>query len=312
MTILICHLSLTKKQKAKYFNMEKYKILLCLLTHHKIDKLKRLIKSVKQIQEDSLIELEPIIIVNTLNDNYYKEVLNEGFPFKIIRTKSNGKPGMGKNSCRELFLKSDADFLSQVDGDDWLYPTWAKSISQHIYQYPNLDVLGLLPVDLVSNNERGGHMFSCGFNNQYYGCVWGISLVNRPSHGAGEGHWVNHQQPQSFDRIVLQSKLSAIYKMSEYIPNGEDHLYSIKLLSLHQKRKIRYFTTMSSDLYIHDCTLDDNIQKIFSQTDYVEEMKKEMFKHVLPWRSSQEELPVIFNELLLSQEAKAIYIKETF
>ena len=292
--------------------MKKHKILLCLLTHHKIDKLKRLIKSVKEIKEDPLIEIKPIIVINTLNDSFYQEVLKEDFSFEIIRTKSNGKPGLGKNSCRDIFLKSDANFLSQVDGDDWLYPTWAKSISQHLYQYPNLDVLGLLPVDLISTYRQEGHIFNCGSNNQYYGCVWGISLVKRPTHGAGKGHWVDDQRPLSFDRIILQSKLSAIYKMSEDIPNGEDHAYSIQLLSQHQKRKIRYFVTMSSDLYIHDCTLDDNIQKTFSQIDYVDKMKNEMLKHIHPWRSSQEELPIIYNDLLINAKDKELYIKETF
>ena len=219
--------------------MKKHKILLCLLSHHRIDKLKRLVNSVKQIEEDPLIELEPIIVINTLNDSYYQEVLNEGFSFSVVRTESNGKPGTGKNSCRELFLGSDADFLSQVDGDDWLYPTWSKSMSQHLFQYPNIDVLGLIPVDLVDHHNRGGHSFKCGPNNEYTGGVWGISLVKRPAHGAGEGDWVKHRKPNSFDRIILQSKLSAIYKMSEDIPNGEDHAYSIQLLSLHQKRKIR-------------------------------------------------------------------------
>jgi len=292
--------------------MKKHKILLCLLSHHRIDKLKRLVNSVKQIEEDPLIELEPIIVINTLNDSYYQEVLNEGFSFSVVRTESNGKPGAGKNSCRELFLWSDADFLSQVDGDDWLYPTWSKSMSQHLFQYPNIDVLGLIPVDLVDHHNRGGHSFKCGPNNEYTGGVWGISLVKRPTHGAGEGDWVKHRKPNSFDRIISQSKLSAIYKMSEDIPNGEDHAYSIQLLSLHQKRKIRYFVTMSSDFYIQDLTISDSIQKSFSQIDHIEEMKTEMLKYINPQRSDLNELPVIYNDILINAKDKELYIKKTF
>ena len=41
-------------------------------------------------------------------------------------------------------------------------------------------------------------------------------------------------------------------------------------------------------------------------------MKDEMLKLVRPYRSSQEELPVIFNDLLLSHEEKAIFIAESF
>lgn len=290
----------------------KYKIFLCLLTNHNINKLKRLVKSVENIIPDNLIEIDPVIVVNTLDDDYYNQIKDENFSFRVERTESNGKPGMGKNSCRELFLKSDANFLSQVDGDDWLYPTWAKSMAQHIYQYPNIDVLGLIPVDIVSPNELGGHTFKCGDNNQYYGNVWGISLVKRPNHGPGVGHWVDTPIPNSFDRIILQSKLSATEKMHLQIANGEDHLYSIQLLRLHQNRKLRYFLTMSSDLYIQDSTLVDSIQKTFPFNEHVKNMKTEMLKHVDKARSSQEELPIIYNDILIRSADKEIYIKETF
>lgn len=290
----------------------KHKILITLLTNHKLDKLKRLVKSVETIIPNDSIEIEPVIVVNTLNDDYYNQVINEGFSVKVIRTESNGKPGMGKNSCRDLFLASDANFMSQVDGDDWLYPTWAESIAHHLQQYPNIDALGLVPVDLVAPVAPGGYGFRCGPDNKYYGGVWGVSLFKRADHGPGEGHWVNEVHPTSFDRIVLQSRLSAIHRMHEDIPNGEDHLYSIQLLKEHQDRKIRYFITMSSDLCISDDTLTDNIQKVFPFEPHIQTMKDKMLQYVHPWRSSQEELPIIWNDLLLSQEAKSIYIKETF
>ena len=120
----------------------KYKILLMLLTNHKLDKLTRLVKAVENLIPEDSIEIKTVIVVNTLNDNYYDEVKNAGFSFNVVRTESNGKPGKGKNTCRDLFLNSDADFMSQVDGDDWLYPTWAKSMAQHINHYPNMDALG--------------------------------------------------------------------------------------------------------------------------------------------------------------------------
>ena len=251
----------------------KYKILLTLLTNHKLDKLTRLVKSVEGFIPDDSIEIKTVIVVNTLNDDYYNEVKNAGFSFDIVRTESNGKPGKGKNSCRDLFLKSDADFMSQVDGDDWLYPTWTKSMAQHIHHYPNIDALGLLPVDYVTTYRRGGHEFMVGPNDEFHAGVWGGSLFKRLDHGPGEGHWVNEAHPMNFDRIILQSKLSAEIKMNEDIPNGEDHLYSIQLLKQHQDRKIRYFITMSSDFYISDSTLDDNIQHVFPFEPHIQTMK---------------------------------------
>jgi glycosyltransferase involved in cell wall biosynthesis len=290
----------------------KYKILLCLLTYQRVDKLKRLVKSVENLEPHPLIEIEPLIVVNTLNDEHYEEVLKANFPFKVIRTESNGKPGKGKNSCRKIFLESDADFLSQIDGDDWLYPTYAKSMAQHIEHYPNLDAVGLYPLDIVDHMQRGGYHFTVGDNDEYWGSVWGVSLFKKEDHGPGKGHWVDHEHPTNFDRLLLQSKLSAVEMMDEDIPNGEDHLYSIQLLKLHQDRKIRYFITMSSDLYITDTTLETSIQIEYPFLEHVKTMKDEMLKVVKPYRSSQEELPIIFNELLLFQQDKAAFIKESF
>lgn len=288
------------------------KLFLTLLTHHNLPSLKRLVKSAENQYPESSLDVETVIVVNTLSDEYYQSVLDEKFPFKIVRTDSNGKPGRGKNSCRDLFLKSDADFMSQIDGDDFLYPTFVQSIAQHIQHYPNIDVLGKVPVDLVARHKPGGHNFRCGDNDEFWGGVWGISLIKRPDHGVGKGQWVDEQSPCSYDRILLQSKLSAVIRMDEDIPNGEDHLYSIQLLAEHQKRNLRYFITMSSDLYVTDRTFTNTIQHQFPFKYYIEEMKTKMLKHVQPWRSSQDELPIIFNKLLLSQDEKAVIIKKIF
>ena len=69
---------------------------------------------------------------------------------------------------------------------------------------------------------------------------------------------------------------------------------------------------MCSDLYITDTTLETSIQIEYPFLEHVKTMKDEMLKVVKPYRSSQEELPIIFNELLLFQEDKAVFIKESF
>ena len=289
-----------------------YKLKICLLTHHRLDKLSRLVKSVQDLEPCENLLIEPLIVVNTLNDEYYQQVIDSDFPFTVIRTESNGKPGKGKNSCLRLFLESGADFMSQIDGDDWLYPTFLKSLWQHIKHYPNIDVLGKVPVDLISKDYKGGHKFSVGNENQYVGGVWGVSLINWDNQGPGKAYWVDEDFPPSHDSIILQSRLSAVEKFDEDLPNGEDHLYSIQLLKLHKERKIRYFITTSSDLIISDRTLDDNIQNEFPFSDYVKEMKEKMLKYVNVNRSSQRELPIIYNDLLLSEKEKEEYIKKTF
>tara|TARA_R110001592_G_scaffold96442_1_gene276955 strand:+ start:723 stop:1655 length:933 start_codon:yes stop_codon:yes gene_type:complete len=288
------------------------KILLCMLTHHNLPALKRMVKSVEQQHKEENLIIEPVIVVNTLTDQYYEDVLNEGFSFKVIRTESNGKPGKGKNSCRDLFLKSNADYLTQVDGDDFLYPTFVKSIWEHIEWYPCIDVLGKHPLDAVANEKLGGHHFTVGKNDEYWGCVWGDSMFKRTDHGPGQANWVTEDHPSSFDRILLQSRKSAKIRMDEDIPNGEDHLYSMQLLALHQQRKLSYFVTMSSDLYVTVRTETDTIQFQFPFPPHVENMKTKMREHVQEWRSSQEELPMVFKPLLLDWEQKRDVIRKLY
>ena len=84
------------------------KLMLTLLTSNDLHGLKRLVCNVKyELINNGFFDLYPIIVVNTLSEDYYQEVLAEKFPFPVIRTESNGKPGKGKNSCFNIFLDSN-------------------------------------------------------------------------------------------------------------------------------------------------------------------------------------------------------------
>lgn len=288
------------------------KLLLTILTNHKLDKLKRLVHSVLNLIPEPNIDLNTVIVVNTLKDDYYQEVLREQFPFPVIRTESNGKPGKGKNSCLELFSQSSCDFLTQFDGDDILYPTYLNSIWQQVKHYPNLDVLGVVPCDLIYDARPvGGHIFQ--ITERYWGSVWGTSMCDpRGERGPGRGAWLDAELPSSHDYTILQSKLSAKYRLDESLPVGEDHLYSMELLSYHQRGLLRYFQTMSSDMYIIDRTTENSIQKIYPQIEHVQEMKDKGLKFLKEHRTSFAELPLIYKDLLMSQYDKEAWLKKLF
>ena len=78
------------------------KLLTLILTSSKINLLKRCLKSA-QTQNNTTIDNTIKIVVNTLNEDYYKEVVKTIKGVEIIRTKSNGSPGMGHNSCLKVF-----------------------------------------------------------------------------------------------------------------------------------------------------------------------------------------------------------------
>ena len=98
------------------------KILISLLTSNNIKCLNASYKSIKN-QYLNNINYKIIIVVNTLNNDYYSLVQQKYRNELVIRTESNGKPGKGKNSVLKLFEESqDYDYLIPLDGDDILYP----------------------------------------------------------------------------------------------------------------------------------------------------------------------------------------------
>ena len=85
-------------------NVSKYLITLLTSSNSKLLKLSyNTIK--KQINHNFNYTI--VIVVNTLNTEYFEEVLNEfkDIEVEIIETESNGKPGKGHNSLFEIFKK---------------------------------------------------------------------------------------------------------------------------------------------------------------------------------------------------------------
>ena len=288
------------------------KLFLALLTNHKVDKLKRLIRSVQLQYPEETIEINPVIVVNTLNDSYYQEVLEANLPFKVIRTESNGKPGKGKNSCLDLFLESDCDFITQIDGDDFLYPTFLNSIANHVNHYPNIDVLGRIPLDYISKHKpTGGYTFMA--DEETYASVWGISICNFGERYPSRGNWLDEGFPALATRLMLQSRKSAEIKMHEDIGVREDHVYCMQLLSEHIKGNLGFYLSTSSDFSIIDKSLEDNIQSKFQEDDeLVELLRNKMLSYVSENRSSLTELPLIFKSLLINQYEKEEFVKNIY
>ena len=76
-------------------------------------------------QKNHNLDYDVIIVVNSLNSDYYSDVCEEfsDFDVEIIETESNGKPGKGHNSVMDVFKNhKQYDYLIPIDGDDFLYP----------------------------------------------------------------------------------------------------------------------------------------------------------------------------------------------
>ena len=107
-----------KRQRCNYISKSKYRYY--ILTSSDIFALQRHFSP-----EFSAISKEKaVVVINTKDKQYEKECsewcLKSGIEFHI--TKSNGTPARGKNLLIDIFLKSDDDYMVQIDGDDYLTP----------------------------------------------------------------------------------------------------------------------------------------------------------------------------------------------
>lgn len=284
------------------------KLMTTLLTSNDIPKLARLVKSVQGVIRITPVEWEVVIVVNSIHEGYYEDVCALNLPFRVVNTESNGKPGRGKNACLDVFLESDCDYISQIDGDDFLYPSYLQSLWNHVNHYVYLDVLGVIPCDCICDWElQSGHYW--WVNDKYHASVWGTSMcAPNETMGPQESHLFTEDRPVSVDFIMLQSRKSAQIKMNEDIGNGEDHAYTYKLLSEHQKGNLCYFLSMSSDMYCIDRTTEGSAQKVHSYDEYLGPLRDEALKHVSQRRSSPYELPVIYKDLLMNHHQKQVWL----
>ena len=125
-------------------------------------------------QKHHNLDYHIIINVNSLNKNYYNDVITEfkNFNVEIIQTQSNGKPGMGHNSCIDIFKnKLQYSYLIHIDGDDFLYPyafhqlQKAISLTKNNNIYP--DLLVLQGNDLISWYNNSDSTSDIYLNNSF-------------------------------------------------------------------------------------------------------------------------------------------------
>ena len=292
------------------------KHLVALLTTSDLAGLKRLVYLAEhEIIRAPSLDTEFVIVVNTLDDNYYTRVLEEKFSLRVIRTESNGTASRGKNSCQELMLEEGFDYLTQFDADDILYPTFLLSLEDHIKRMPTMDVLGIIPTDFWDYKDvSAGHRFQPA--EGLYATVWGISLCAVDGNIRGVGRhptlWEAVGSTPSQDYLILQSRKACEILMDETMVQAEDHLQSFKYLAEHQKGNMLYVQTMSSDMYFIDKTFPGSVQKTTQEFDYVPRLQEEVLKYVPVWRSSFGELPCIHIDLKMSHLDKEVWLTKLY
>ena len=123
-------------------------------------------------QKNHNIDYDIIIVVNSLNKNYYNDVKNEflNHNVEIVQTESNGKPGMGHNSLINIFKNRKIyDYMFMIDGDDFVYPYALHQINKCFNKQQNIDMLVLKSTDkLKYHNSDNIDLFNIYLNHNFY------------------------------------------------------------------------------------------------------------------------------------------------
>ena len=117
------------------------------------------------------IDYTIILVINSLDTQYYQEVCNEfkDITVEIIETESNGKPGKGHNSLFEIFhKKKEYDYLISVDGDDFLYPYALYQLEKCFSIDKNVDIVCIYGNDTIRDYNSPYDSSDIYLQNHFY------------------------------------------------------------------------------------------------------------------------------------------------
>jgi len=188
------------------------KYLVCILVSSNIDLVKVSLESI--VQQKGYDDYEIFLIINTLDESFYKEVMDTYMHHsidklkKIIRTESNGKPGKGHNSVLRVFAHHlRYEYLIMVDGDDYLYPYAIQRIN-NVYSKCNSDMIALVGGSALACNRKD---FIYSLNDditlQY---AYKLHVCREPIKRIGKGY--NNTIATPFRLLSSNRKVLDIYK----------------------------------------------------------------------------------------------------
>ena len=250
------------------------KVLVCVLTSNKLNLLHRCVKSIDD-QFPVNFKYDCKIVVNTLNDDYYKDVIKhygENKSWGIVRTKSTGLPGPGHNSVIwEVFKnRPEYQYLIMIDGDDLFYPCAFQLLERSFENEP--DLLHLMLNDYVSIMDKP-HLRSVRLKGNYklFGSFneeknwWKTIPVKNP-------FTTPIQHCKTPTRIVLASrnifKTEIPIRYSEKMKLYDDYMCFLGIYEAHLKQELNIYALSNSYLYHYNATNDDSVSVKFNDPEY--------------------------------------------
>lgn len=295
------------------------KILLCPLVTNDYDRAVRAIRSCFNQRDHNLI-FGIHVVVNS-NEQDFINNISRFCKFNSIKytiSECDGTPSTGKNSVFDVFKKSGYTYLSQLDGDDFFYPSFLNQIEKHLLKYPKTDVLSTIPLDAIVPNQEEGIM---ELVDGTFAKLWGTFYVDvhHVVGRVGRDPSVDGISIPNYGRFVLFSrKISEIdFRYDKDMILGEDKKLHFDFLAAHQKNQISYWFTMVSDMWICD-KISNGIQKThssredFSEKDEIvtQNLKKYVSGILDPDRSGPGEIPIDYAPLFLTYDQKKEFLND--
>ena len=236
--------------------------LVAILTSDKIDKLERCIKSV--LQQTPLSDI--VVIINTADTQYVTSAQHtcKKYGIRYEVTISNGTPAMGKNSVLDFFLNTEYDYLTQIDGDDYLTPNAIDKIHSIIQNNPDIDILGLTnnPMTYQGKQYMVQEFFESSDIYSFAG-IDGREALNLIALGK---FMVNHLP---WNRILLYSRQCAeSFRFDETFLGAEDIVASYEL---YYNSTLKYLFT-HEHLYMYDLEPNGNFNTFLANSTEVKKI----------------------------------------
>lgn len=228
------------------------------------------------INQNDFDDYEIMIIVNTLNEEFYQDVMYEFGKNnytklrKIIRTESNGSPGKGHNSVLKIFYKDYRyDNLIMLDGDDFLFPNAIQRIN-NVCIAENSDVISLYGNTKILMNNN------CNYRKLKNQPDDRISTYNLQFHYDIEECKSIHRLNEAFNTtLATPGRLLCVNRklLSKYIQLYDERMYTyddfMTTVLLYKEGKNPQFNiTHISDpyIYLYNAANEDSVSYKYSNS----------------------------------------------
>lgn len=220
-------------------------------------------------QKNHNIDYNIIIVVNSLNNEYYKNVCDEfkNIDVEIIQTKSNGKPGMGHNSVINIFKNhKQYDYLIPIDGDDFLYPYAFHQLQKSLSQNP--DILVLQGNDVLCWNNDSSSSCDIYLNNGFYLTKQHDYKINKWEANkeiVNKNPFIESSFITPIRTILCSRKIFDCNINKYYCENCkvlDDYLFYLHFLNIFIQKKLNIYVINSNHIYLYN---DLNINSVHHQ-----------------------------------------------